>query len=76
MPIPAPRHGGAALGYVVTVKRSRETWSARYLLDGAVQAIERGEIEVVGKGPLGDALLSAKGRSKLLPKSTLTLGLR
>lgn len=57
------------LGYVVTVKRSRETWSARYLLDGAVQAIERGEIEVVGKGPFGDALLSAKGRSKLLPKT-------
>jgi adenine-specific DNA-methyltransferase len=57
------------LGYAVTVKRSRETWSARYLLDGAIQAIERGEVEVVGKGPFGDALLSAKGRSRVLPKT-------
>ncbi|MFI5259163.1 MAG: DNA methyltransferase [Candidatus Limnocylindrales bacterium] len=57
------------LGYAVTVKRSRGTWSARYLLDGAVRAIERGEIEVVGKGPYGDALLSAKGRSKVVAKT-------
>jgi adenine-specific DNA-methyltransferase len=57
------------LGYAVTIKRSRGTWSARYLLDGAVQAVERGEIEVVGRGPYGDALLTAKGRDTVVPKT-------
>lgn len=58
-------------GYAVTSKRDprRGTWSVRYLLDGTVQAIENGEIEVQGRGPLGDAILADKGRGKVVAKT-------
>ncbi len=59
------------LGYAVTSKRDprRGTWSVRYLLDGTVQAIENGEIEVQGRGPLGEAILADKGRGKVVAKT-------
>ncbi len=60
----------AALGYAVTTKPDprRGTWSARYLLDGAIKAIERGDIEIEGRGPLGDVILKNKG-GKVIPKT-------
>lgn len=59
------------LGYAVTTKRDprRGTWSVRYLLDGAVQAIERGDIEIQGHGPYGEVVLADKGRGKVVPKT-------
>jgi len=59
------------LGYAVTTKRDprRATWSVRYLLDGAVQAIERGDIEIQGHGPHGEVVLADKGRGKVVPKT-------
>jgi adenine-specific DNA-methyltransferase len=61
----------AAKGYAVVSKPDprRGTWSIRYLLDGAVQAIERGEIEVQGEGPLGDAILTRGRSGKVTPKT-------
>ena len=58
-------------GYAVTSKRDprRGTWSVRYLLDGTVQAIESGEIEVQGRGPLGEAILADRGRGKVVAKT-------
>lgn len=59
------------LGYAVTTRRDprRGTWSIRYLLDGAVQALENGEIEVQGRGPLGEVLLADKGRGRVVAKT-------
>lgn len=59
------------LGYAVASKRDprRGTWSIRYLLDGAIRGIQTGEIEVLGRGPLGEAILTEKGRGKVVPKT-------
>ncbi len=59
------------LGYAASTKRDprRGTWSVRYLLDGAIQRIEKGEIEVKGRGLHGEAVLSEKGRGKVIPKT-------
>jgi adenine-specific DNA-methyltransferase len=61
----------ATNGYAVVSKRDprRGTWSIRYLLDGAIQAIERGEIEVQGRGPLGDAILTQGRSGSVTPKT-------
>jgi adenine-specific DNA-methyltransferase len=56
-------------GYAVTVKQSRGTWSARYLLEGAIRAIERGELEVVGRGAHGDVVLAQSGRKGTIAKT-------
>jgi adenine-specific DNA-methyltransferase len=59
------------LGYAVATKRDlrRGTWSVRYLLDGAVRGIEHGDIEILGRGPLGEVILTEKGRGRVIPKT-------
>jgi adenine-specific DNA-methyltransferase len=49
-------------GYVVATNRdlARGTWAIRYLLDGAVRAIEAGEIEVAGYDQYGGVILPKK----------------
>ena len=61
----------SSLGYAVTTKRDlrRGTWSARYLLDGAIKMIERGEIKIEGRGPLGDVILAQSRRGRVIPKT-------
>lgn len=59
------------LGYAVTTVRDphRGTWSVRYLLQGAVDAIESGALEVQGLGPYGEVILAEKVRSRVIPKT-------
>lgn len=61
----------AKIGYVYASKRdeTRGTWSMRYLLDGAVKAIERGELEIRGRGPFGQVLIDPKTGSKAVAKT-------
>jgi len=58
-------------GYVYASKRDEErgTWSLKYLLDGAVKAIDAGRLEVRGRGPHGEALIGPKAGSKVVAKT-------
>jgi adenine-specific DNA-methyltransferase len=47
-------------GYIVSTKPSRGTWSIRYLLEAALQALETGEIEVAGYDAFGGVILPQK----------------
>lgn len=55
-------------GYVVATKPARGTWSIRYLLEAALQALEAGEIEVQGYDGYGGVILPHK-RGRVVPKT-------
>jgi len=58
-------------GYVYASKRDdqRGTWSFKYLLDGAVKAIEAGEIVVRGRGVRGEVVVGPKAGSAVVAKT-------
>ncbi len=47
----------------------RGTWTIRYLLAGTISAIERGEIEVTGRGARGQVLVSGSHQRRAVPKT-------
>jgi adenine-specific DNA-methyltransferase len=55
-------------GYIVATKPARGTWSIRYLLEAALHAIERGEIEVQGFDAFGGVILPPK-RGQVVAKT-------
>jgi adenine-specific DNA-methyltransferase len=57
-----------AQGYIVATKPARGTWSIRYLLEGALLAIESGELEVAGYDRYGGVILPPK-RGRVVPKT-------
>ena len=48
--------------YVSRADERRGTWTIKYLMSGTIQAIEDGEVEVVGRGEKGEVILSADSR--------------
>jgi len=55
-------------GHIVATKPARGTWSIRYLLEGALSAIESGELEVAGYDRYGGVILPPK-RGRVVPKT-------
>jgi len=55
--------------YVSSQDKDRGTWTIRYLLQGTVTAIERGEIPVNGTGPRGQALVELAEPKRVLAKT-------
>lgn len=47
--------------FVSMQNASRGTWTLRYLMEGTVAALDRGEIKIVGEGPNGEALFDTGG---------------
>ena len=52
----------------MATKPARGTWSIRYLLEGALSAIESGELEVAGYDRYGGVILPPK-RGRVVPKT-------
>ena len=48
--------------YAASWDKKRATWTLRYLMEGTVEAIEEGRIEVTGRGERGQVLLQVKPR--------------
>ena len=66
----------AERGYVQVTRRdeARGTWTLKYLMTGTVQAIERGEIKVVGTGLRGEVRLEAESRRRTIAKTVWNRG--
>jgi adenine-specific DNA-methyltransferase len=66
----------AERGYAQVTRRdeSRGTWTLKYLMTGTVQAIERGEIKVVGHGPRREVLLHAENERRTVAKTMWNRG--
>lgn len=47
----------------------RGTWTIRYLLAGTIAAIASGEIEVTGRGPRGQVIVSGAHQPRAIPKT-------
>jgi adenine-specific DNA-methyltransferase len=61
----------SALGYAYATRRDevRGTWSIKYLLEGAINAIEKGDIEIIGRGPKGEVVLRSRVQNKTIAKT-------
>ncbi len=55
-------------GHIVATKPARGTWSIRYLLEAARQAVEAGEVEVQGYDQYGGVILPQK-HGRVVPKT-------
>jgi adenine-specific DNA-methyltransferase len=55
--------------YVSDRDEGRGTWTIRYLLSGTVDAIESGELAVVGRGEHGEVRVDVEGRNRAVPKT-------
>jgi adenine-specific DNA-methyltransferase len=58
-------------GYAFVSDHSAErgTWTLRYLLSGTIEAIDAGELEVVGHGERGEVLVAGEKVSRAIPKT-------
>ena len=58
-------------GYAYVSERSSErgTWTIRYLLAGTVASIERGDVEVTGRGARGQVLVKKTLPERAVPKT-------
>ncbi|MDQ6909608.1 MAG: site-specific DNA-methyltransferase [Actinomycetota bacterium] len=66
----------AERGYAQVTRRdeARTTWTLKYLMTGTVRAIERGEIQVLGTGERGEALLQADRPRRTVAKTLWNRG--
>jgi len=66
----------AERGYAQVTRRdeARGTWTLKYLMTGTVQAIERGEVKVVGHGTRGEVLLHSEKERRTVAKTMWNRG--
>ena len=65
---------GKGYAYVSSEDAARGTWTIRYLLQGTIAAIERGEITPEGHGPRGQVLIQLKEPKRVLAKTIWNRG--
>lgn len=55
--------------FVSDASAQRGTWTLRYLLSGTIDAIEKGELKVIGRGERGEVLVGGEKISYAVPKT-------
>lgn len=60
---------GQGYAYASSFDEKRGTWSIKYLMEGSVNAISSGNIEVTGTGQSGEVLLKATQSTKVVAKT-------
>ncbi|MDQ6946293.1 MAG: site-specific DNA-methyltransferase [Actinomycetota bacterium] len=65
---------GKGYAYVSSEDNERGTWTIRYLLQGTITAIERGEIKPNGRGPRGQVVIHLPEPKRVLAKTMWNRG--